>query len=139
MDLQTFYNIPVIHYNSRIMEKVSFTQAVHWREFMKTKKILEKEGMVIIIVPLSLDTETQVWWTDYPGDYVREYNLNPKNLPELIVTIKVDKQGHYIQKFPIYVDHMDIKKTLKKKLLETFKYPWFSWSRKEKDRMIITL
>jgi len=134
-----FYGNPVIHYSDKVMEKLPRTKLAHWKAFLVAKSRLEAEGVEVRLVPLALDAERGIWWQDYPMDYVERYcPIDDWNAPYLVVIIKVDDNGHYLQTTPIAIDHGSIQRSVKSTLMRIIgAHKWFRWSGKEASRMFI--
>ena len=111
-----------------------------WDQFLLAKQELEEAGIIVVIVPLSMDKRQNIWWTDYATSYVDRFNLNPDDAPELDVILKINDNQKLIQRHEIWIDHMGITRKTKKILLSILnKYEWFKWNGKQNKRMQILL
>ena len=137
---RAFFDIPVVHYSDEIVSNLPANERMKWDQFLLAKQELEEAGIIVVIVPLSMDKRQNIWWTDYATSYVDRFNLNPDDAPELDVILKINDNQKLIQRHEIWIDHMGITRKTKKILLSILnKYEWFKWNGKQNKRMQILL
>lgn len=108
---------------------------------MQICEILKANGIFITIIPAYTDVNFSYRPIEYADAYVRAFNINPEDKPELCIVVRVNSESKCLDGLPIYIFHSKItgryQRLIKSLLID--KYPWFTWEILPNTAMCIDL
>ena len=136
---QAYFPIPHVAFMPEMISNLSAEARKEWDEFIQVSIELQAE-MKTFIIPLAFDHKKEVYWVDYPHSYISHFKLNPEDMPEMVVVLKITDDLKYDPDTTICIQHSNITGPLREKVLEKFgKFPWFTWDGTEESLMYLHL